>query len=112
MEFGRINPEDLRSTSLLQAPREDVDLFLCSGQPRVESFFKEKAEMLERTHACKTHVMYYNEQLIGFYTLFADYVTLVTSKRNKEGWKDVATALGNQHFPAVRLHYLAVHEQW
>ncbi|MTW88070.1 GNAT family N-acetyltransferase [Virgibacillus dakarensis] len=74
--------------------------------------FKKEAIRLEKHHACKTHLYYYKDNLLGYYTLFTDYVNLTRSKRNSEGWGDVSTLLGNQHFPAIRLHYIGIDDKY
>lgn len=101
---------DLWSTSLSVEKR--VDLFDCSDQPEVEKFLKRDALRLEQCHACRTHLYYYGDQLLGYYTLFTDYVNLVKSKRKSEGWEDVATAMESQYFPAIRLHYFGIDQKF
>ncbi|GAA0440995.1 hypothetical protein GCM10008983_17600 [Lentibacillus halophilus] len=107
-----INTDKIRSASLSNQFIENVDLFYCSDQPNVETFLREDALRLEESNACRTHLYFYDNDLIGFYSLFTDYVNLVSSKRDKEGWKDVATAMDSQAFPAIRLHYFGIDEKY
>ncbi|GAA0607977.1 hypothetical protein GCM10009001_26660 [Virgibacillus siamensis] len=108
MTKNNIDIASIRSAPLSKDSMKDVGLFDCSDQPNVEDFLKRDALRLEECNACRTILYYYNNRLIGFYTLFTDYVNLVNSKRMSEGWRDVSTAMKSQHFPAIRLHYLGI----
>lgn len=112
MTIDNIDIARIRSTPLAISLMEDVDLFDCSDQSIVEEFLKNDALRLEECNACRTQLYYCDDRLIGYYTMFTDYVNLVNSKRNSAGWKDVSTAMGSQHFPAVRLHYLGIDKKY
>lgn len=108
----KIDIANIKLVPLSASSMEDVALFKCSDQPVVEQFLKEEALKLEECDACKTMLFYYEDKLVGFYTLFSDYVNLVKSKRKSEQWADVTTAMKSQHFPSIRLHFLGVHDEY
>lgn len=113
MAAQEINTAEIWSTSLQEIEETDVDHFKCSDEPGVEDFLKREAWELEESSACKTHLFFYKDTLIGYFTLFTDYVNIVKSKRHsKETWKKMKTAMPRQCYPAIRLHYIGVDERF
>lgn len=91
---------------------EYINDFRCSDEPSVEEFLKEYALKFHENNLAKTR-LYFNEekQLIGYFTLFTDQVTVVKSKRNQNQW-NLTSVHGKQMYPAIRLHYLGVDEKY
>lgn len=112
MEQTNIDLNKIWSAPLSTEFSEAVDLFDCSDEICVEKFLKQDALRLENCHACKTHLCFYENHLIGYYTLFADYINIVKSKRDQAGWDDIISTMNNQHFPSVRIHYLGVDKRF
>jgi GNAT superfamily N-acetyltransferase len=87
---------------------EDINNFQCSDEQSVEEFLKEYALKFHENNLAKTRLYFNDEkQLVGYFTLFSDYVTVVKSKRDQHKW--TLTSIHGKHmFPAIRLHYLGV----
>lgn len=111
--FKGLSQDLLWSASLNRENLRDADSFDCSDVPEVEEYLKIHAITYEECNACRTHLIYYGEKLVGYFTLFTDYVELVKSKRDSEdGWDKLKTLLPSQHYPAIRLHFLGIDRKY
>lgn len=107
-----IDVDKIWSAPLSAKYNEAVGHFNCSDEICVEDFLKKDAQRLEDCHSCKTHLFFYEKELIGYYTLFADYINIVKSKREHAGWENIVSTMNKQHFPSVRIHYIGVDQKF
>ncbi|WP_160141722.1 GNAT family N-acetyltransferase [Salicibibacter halophilus] len=73
---------------------------------------KEEALVLQESGSCRTHLLYYDSKLVGYCSLFADYVNIVKSKRESAGWESTRSPMPEQHYPSIRLHYIGVDSRY
>lgn len=99
-------------TFISEEYRDSIENFTCTDEPSVEIFLKEYALKYHQNNLAKTR-LYFNEnrELIGYFTLFTDYITVPKSKRNQNQWK-LTSVHGKQMYPAIRLHYLGIDEKF
>ena len=91
---------------------EHIKYFSCKDEPSVEEFLKEYALRYHENNLAKT-TLYFNsnKQLVGYFTLFTDQVTVPKSKRDQMQW-ELTSIHGKQMYPAIRIHYLAIDDRY
>ncbi|UOF90762.1 GNAT family N-acetyltransferase [Fodinisporobacter ferrooxydans] len=83
-----------------------IQEFICDEEPSVAIFLKEHALRLHKLQSAITRLYFdENQNLIGFFTLFNDHVSIHKGIVKKENWE-----LPNElsQFPAIKLHYFGV----
>jgi len=84
-----------------------IENFCCADQPDVEAFLKKNAIKYHEQNLAKTHLVFKSRELIGYFSLFVDHVTVPKGKRNAHGW-ELSALLDKQMFPSIRIHYLGI----
>lgn len=87
--------------------QSSISDFKYSDEPAVENFLKNEALNLHKTNTANTRLFFDLEgNLVGYFTLFNDIVSLGKGKKEKLGWQLEMI----KYFPAVRLHFMGVDE--
>ncbi|MCY8307183.1 GNAT family N-acetyltransferase [Bacillus subtilis] len=99
----------LYKESLTDEHKSDIEKFQCNKHEDIVEFLTEKALIYHYAGNSRTF-LYYDEDdnLISFYSLFNDHVTI--SKKSKEKYKWTLPNL--DMYPAIRLHYFAVDSRY
>lgn len=87
----------------------DVEAFSCGGSEKVEHFLKEHALNLEQEDISRTHLVYENDKLIGYFSLFVDTANLFEQQQKKY---QIETGLNITSFPAIRIHCFGVDKKY
>lgn len=105
-----MGPEDLIYESINPGHQEVIAAF-DSGKEHVNVFLSEYSYRLHESGLVKTRLYFSPENvLIGYFSLFCESVTVVKSKREQQGWTDLANE--KNLFPAMRLHYLGIQKEY
>ncbi|TBL80643.1 GNAT family N-acetyltransferase [Paenibacillus thalictri] len=100
LHFGKISREYL---TLIK----DFDC----GKEVVNNFLKIEALKLHELRKVITHLAFdENQNLVGYFSLFNESVTIVKSKREQQNWDDIRSE--KSIFPAIRLHFLGVNKDY
>ncbi|MDM5339679.1 GNAT family N-acetyltransferase [Fictibacillus enclensis] len=92
--------------------REKVELFTCSDEESVGEFLKENALKLHMCNTASTRLFFdQQDNLIGYFTLFTDQVLVPKNLKQKHNW-EVFSLVGKPMYPAIRLHYMGVDENF
>ena len=92
--------------------KEDIENFSCSDELQVEQFLKEEAQHLHDSRTAITRLYFdENQNLVGYFTLYNDIVQVGKQKRLKH-WSAFLPTSNLVYFPAIRLHYLGVDNQY
>ncbi|HDR5354194.1 TPA: GNAT family N-acetyltransferase [Bacillus thuringiensis] len=102
-----------RSLTIESLQEEHLDViqqFVCEDESEVEEFLKEKAMIYHLRNMARTRLFFDEDHnLVGYFTVFNDHVCLGRSKRQKA---KIVSPQGENHFPAIRLHYLGVDDRY
>ncbi|PIC75049.1 GNAT family N-acetyltransferase [Sporosarcina sp. P17b] len=110
MKSTEIELERIRSVSLSDENVSDIGLFRCS-EKQVEEFLINDALKLQRVNSAHTHLFYFEDQLIGFFTLFADQVIVTKTAKRSLDAQAFAIHKGSS-YPAIRIHYIGIDEKF
>ena len=91
--------------------QERIINFDCSDESDVEKFLKTDALKFHENNLVRTHLLLSEDKLIGYFSLFADHVTVPRSKRESRDWK-IGSVLKKQMYPSVRLHYMGIDKRY
>lgn len=87
-----------------------IEKFDCSDEPNVEIFLKEYALEYQQTGSAVTRLYFdYEDNLIGYFTLFNDVVLIDDYYKQIHNWnlpEDIYV------FPSVRIHFLGVDKKY
>lgn len=85
----------------------EIQKFQCSDKREVENFLKNFALKYHENSLAKTHLVFYDQEFIGYFSLFSDHVTVPKSKRNAKSW-ELNSIIEKQMFPSIRIHYMGI----
>lgn len=103
--------DELSYESINDEYNEKIHAFDC-GKDIVNDFLKEDALNLHQIRQVTTHLAFnQNRDLVGYFSLFNESVTVVKSKRNAQDWFDLSGERKSV-FPSVRLHYFGVDSKY
>lgn len=105
IDFNRV------STAPLSEEYSDHLANFKSTEGIVEEFLTQNALKFHQVNSAFTHLFFHEDELIGFFTLFADQVNVVKSARKKLN-SPAFSVHGGQSYPAIRLHYIGVDKKY
>jgi len=91
--------------------QKHIGNFECSDESSVDGFLKRDALKLHENNLVRTHLLLSGDKLIGYFSLFADHVTVPRSKRESHDWK-IGHILKKQMYPSIRLHYMGIDKNY
>lgn len=87
-----------------------IEGFQCEDAPDVVMYLRLHAAVHHRQNLTCTR-LFFNEsgKMVGYFTILTDLVEIGIGKRRDMGW-DLDERI--RHFPAIKLHYLAVDSRY
>ena len=100
----RIEISDLKIVTLTE--NSDISHFSC-GNIELDRFLVETAKIAQVENTSRTHLVYLNTNLLGFFSLICDNITKkdVETEFQKENYQ-------HKVYPAVKITRLAVHHEY